>query len=123
MKKLLMCLMLTANVYADEDIVYESGMNALGGAAVAFVGSGYVGSIYGGLGQMLNYAIFEHGKTATTNVYLTVDSDIKIAYRVDEYRIKNPYNNQNVWVGTYKKDGDTYRDTEGRLIVIKDKAQ
>ena len=121
MKKLLLYLVVSTSVLAEEDIVYESGMNALGGAAVAFVGSGYVGSIYGGLGQMLNYAIFEHGKTASTNVYITMDSNIKEAYKVDSYRIKNPYNNEIVWVGSYKKDGDTYRDTEGRLMVIKDK--
>lgn len=121
MKKLLLYLVVSTSVLAEEDIVYESGMNALGGAAVAFVGSGYVGSIYGGLGQMLNYAIFEHGKTASTNVYITMDSNIRKAYKVDSYRIKNPYNNEIVWVGSYKKDGDTYRDTEGRLMVIKDK--
>lgn len=115
-------MVLTATLHSEEDNLAENtALNAFGGGAVAFVGSGYVGAIYGGLGQMLNYAIFEHGKTASTNVYYKMDRAVEIAYKIDEYHIVNPYNNNKIWVGTYKSDGDTYRDIEGRLMVIRNK--
>ena len=104
---------------AEENTAYEAGMNALGGSLIGFTSQGYPGAIVGGVGQLAYYLMFEDGKISTTDAYLKADTKILTAKKIDNYRIINPYNNETVWIGNLK-NGELYRDIEGRLIFIKD---
>jgi hypothetical protein len=119
-RKFVVLFFITNFANCEENVAYETGMSALGGALIGFTGQGYPGAIVGGVGQMMHYLLFEQGKTSDLNSYLKTDTTIKIAYRIDSYRIKNPYNNETVWVGSLK-NGEAFRDTEGRLMIIEKK--
>ena len=119
MKKLILCLMLVAtSVNAQKaDPIEDAGMGALGGALIGFVGSGYVGSIFGGLSQAAY--IYEQAKTTCPpgKGLTNFKGPYPSAYRLSKYKVLNPYDGQEVWVGN-KPDGMYFRDTEGRLFVI-----
>lgn len=122
MKKLIVLLLLVAtSVNAQKnDPVEEAAMGAAGGAIIGFVGSGYVGAIFGGLGQAA--LIYEQEKyTSSPKAYLTnFKGPYMDAYRLDRYRVLNPYDGKEVWIGN-RTDGTFFRDTEGRLFIIQTK--
>ena len=122
MNKAILCLLLSVTtLYSQKsDPIEEAGMGAAGGALIGFVGSGYVGAIFGGLGQAA--LIYDQEKT-TCSPGLGLDNfkgPYPYAYRIDRYRVINPYNGSKIWVGN-RYDGSYYRDTEGRLFVIQTK--
>ncbi len=119
MKRLsLLFLLVATTVNAQKaDPIEEAGMGAIGGALIGFVGSGYVGSIFGGLSQAA--LIYEQEKTTCPpgKGLTNFKGPYLDAYRLSKYKVLNPYNGEEVWIGN-RPDGTYFRDTEGRLFVI-----
>jgi len=117
LKYVTLLFLLQSIAFASDD-AGEILQNGALGAGFGFVSQGYVGAIFGGLGG-IGSTILDTNKVASPNVYLTTfKGPYPKAYRIDKYRVLNPYDGKEVWVGTYNKDGTYFRDTEGRLFEI-----